>query len=603
MHMNYFFRRLKIKSKNKQSRTALHLSITISFTVSFVLLSKNTNASSEFNLNLLEFHQKQMDLVQDLNTQINCRYPLILLRQDIIDKKIVENNFQMPDMARCNSVTPSELSIKTQALEAEKSNLEKRFNFQFPLYSSVLDYNDKNTSQLKNDGLSDFVFAPIKRELNKAIIKDPAQIETHIRNQWDVINPTQHLNEIKNNNILSTDITNTIENTVNTEIFFNNDSNHNKNIPKSQCSLSTDKINSLHTEFNLKMDIYNNAYWFSLLSLVGYDCTIDWYVKQSDELNTKIKNIHNQTSDPQTTYSKILNASPNQLNSIIRGQTFILIPQLGYDIPDKPNDPERERLSYKELGKYFSQLGARLVVIGRATLDSKDNQVSVTRSKILDFIKNDSGFDKKYTFLSRSMGTMILREVIESTPELIPHIKGVVTIGGTPYGSVIADFKSRADLFDDVIYMSQNFISGLLKDPVGSLILLPRVIFDRDTKKFLETIKFRLNYETMSHNRFKPQLNEKLNFPLVNVLLLPRNLKNYFNGSSRIAEVDFTFLHMMMYGPTEGSSPLAHASWDTQNSYRIIESEYNHLAFWQWDEPYALKVWLSAIGALSNIKP
>jgi hypothetical protein len=50
-----------------------------------------------------------------------------------------------------------------------------------------------------------------------------------------------------------------------------------------------------------------------------------------------------------------------------------------------------------------------------------------------------------------------------------------------------------------------------------------------------------------------------------------------------------------MYGPTEDSTPLSHAAWDTSKSARVFVSEFNHLGFWSIAPDLAIDYWVSVI--------
>lgn len=56
-------------------------------------------------------------------------------------------------------------------------------------------------------------------------------------------------------------------------------------------------------------------------------------------------------------------------------------------------------------------------------------------------------------------------------------------------------------------------------------------------------------------------------------------------------KVDPVWMHMLQYGPTEGSSLLTGAAVDTSNSMRII-LDSDHLGFWKYSPKEALAIFL-----------
>lgn len=172
------------------------------------------------------------------------------------------------------------------------------------------------------------------------------------------------------------------------------------------------------------------------------------------------------------------------------------------------------------------------------------------------------------------MGGMVLRELLERNANVRSYFTGAILMGATPWGSVIADFKSRSDLFDDN-YLQREEVSEIGASEIAKLHFL---IPDHMAQLHASALR-RNNIASMSHLNFKPRVFSEA-FPVLNVIQLPDSLANYFQYSQEAKQVDPTFLLMSMYGPTEGSAPLAHAAWDTQKSARVFVSQFNHLGFW-----------------------
>ncbi|OYZ19568.1 MAG: hypothetical protein B7Y39_11810 [Bdellovibrio sp. 28-41-41] len=532
-----------------------------------------------------DFFRRQEALVRKQSEQINCVYTDLLLKNKLISEEQKGKYYFQPSAKTCSQVDVKSLNFEIENLEHQKKNLIPSLNDHpplwgsFPLFSSFLKSTPmQEKASLAQSNLTDFAYPPEKRFDPKVIFKKPLNVELGLRKFLDIKDPrySSPINSL------------------------------------SECSLNEKAISKWHRDLHLSVDEYSTTYWQTLLHILGYDCTVTWYQWRSQKLNQAQNSVSRaQSESSQKIYAKNL----KEIQSVplraqkawLQGETFILIPQLGYDIPDKPWAVERERLQYSEMRLALQKLGARLIVIPRSTIAHRTAQIRETTVALKKFIEADkkhyeiNNRTQTYYFLSRSMGAMVLREVLEQTPSLHPYVKAALSVGGTPYGSVIAEFKSRADIFDEVFYKTSNLIKDFVSDPLGSVYLGAKLGLDPQTKAFSQAVKYRQNYKSMSHFEFQPHRQNHLPFPVVNLIFLPLSLKNYYNGSARIAEVDFTFMHMMMYGPTEGSSPLSHAAWDTTRSQRIFDHEFNHLAFWQWDESTALRRWLAILKTTKEI--
>jgi hypothetical protein len=195
------------------------------------------------------------------------------------------------------------------------------------------------------------------------------------------------------------------------------------------------------------------------------------------------------------------------------------------------------------------------------------------------------------------MGGMVAREVLERRADLRSFVSGALLIGSTPYGSVVGDYKARGDLFDDT-YLQQEELApkvlGTLAGPFGFAFDI--FGFNADLHQLFASAEVRTNIGSMSHRLFDPtQKSPVADLPILNVIQLPDGLGTYFKHSVRSANVDPTFLLMSMYGPTEGSTPLSHAAWDSTKSARVFAADFNHLGFWSLDPDLAVDYIVSAI--------
>lgn len=356
--------------------------------------------------------------------------------------------------------------------------------------------------------------------------------------------------------------------------------------------------------------IYNNSFFRQFFIENGYTCTVQLYQRLS-----VMKGLTSESE--QALYENTLVSLKNknlkekkyasELIKEFKESVMVYVPQLGYELPPEdigqalksllglPPDPSfrNEQLAYQELKSFFRSQGIPFYVLKRISLDPMEKQVldSANHLKTILF-KEQLPFKKhpkKIIFLARSMGGLVTRLLLKTYPELQKFTKGVLMIGTTPYGSVIAEHKSRGDI---------HFLT------------VARKILDKQPNKlisqFVPTLKaslLRPSLESMSSEKYQPQRDndEGLDYPVVNVIFLRKEANTYFETlGPKVPEVDLTFFNMLAYGPSEGSSPLTHASWDTPNSVRIFDFRLNHLGFWGQSSNEGLKIYEAALSVLAN---
>jgi hypothetical protein len=371
---------------------------------------------------------------------------------------------------------------------------------------------------------------------------------------------------------------------------------------KSNCTSTTEEIED-------NVNIYDNNFWHQLFIQQGYDCTISLYKKQVLRLNGKkqrLQSVYESSVKESETYDLF---NKNQTKSLkkLKDTIVVYLPNLGYDIPPanindvlkyfigKPPKPEvrNEILAYQELKSFFNKNHVPFYVLKRTSLSSVDNQVNQTLKNLRSVIAKEGLFNpyskKKILVLTRSMGGLIARLTLKKDPSVNKYIKGVILIGSTPHGSVIADYKSRGDInfFTITTRVKANFLNNTLAN------IIP----------VLKAGLYRADLETMSHTNFQPLFDTDPlhNYPIINLIFLREHAANYFETlGKKVADVDLTFLNMLTYGPTEGSSPLTHAAWDTPNSVRIIDTRLNHLGFWTLNSNQGLQIYEAILNVLEQ---
>lgn len=362
-------------------------------------------------------------------------------------------------------------------------------------------------------------------------------------------------------------------------------------------------------EIEDRVNIYDNNFWHHLFIQQGYDCTIGLYKKQVQKINGKkqrLQAVYESSVKESETYDLF---NKNQTKSLkkLKDTVVVYLPNLGYDIPPanindvlkyflgKPAKLEarNEILAYQDLKSFFNKNHVPFYVLKRTSLSSVDNQVNQTLKTLRSVISREGLISpyskKKILVLTRSMGGLIARLTLKKEPSINKYIKGVILIGSTPHGSVIADYKSRGDInfFTITTRVKANFLNNTLAN------IIP----------VLKAGLYRTDLETMSHTKFQPIFDKdpQHNYPIINLIFLREHAANYFETlGKKVEDVDLTFLNMLTYGPTEGSSPLTHAAWDTPNSVRILDTRLNHLGFWALNSNQGLQIYEAILNVLEQ---
>jgi hypothetical protein len=231
-----------------------------------------------------------------------------------------------------------------------------------------------------------------------------------------------------------------------------------------------------------------------------------------------------------------------------------------------------ELTTYKFLVKEFKKLGVESVFIERNSLNPLNKQVSETKQNLMKL----SG---SHIVISRSMGARVMREIIaENDSEINSKIGAYLNIGGTPHGSVIAQAKIHPDSFYRGTAPSVTSVFSL---PLGVITRDPRL--PDHLQETLFSALDRNNLATMIPVEARQISESKI--PALNAVFVREDHER------AAPHVDPVWQHMLLMGPTEGSSPLVGASVDTSDSMRIV-MDSDHLAFWKYSPEEGLEVYL-----------
>lgn len=492
--------------------------------------------------------ETQQSFVRAEKQEVGCEYPQLLTKS--ISEDEINAHFQ-PDQ---DAKACQETDLQFKQLKAQANDLENKGKTaaRFPVYTEIWKALAKTKrAQLASLQAETPVFAPTERTSLAGISVDPWTVEMSLRNSL-------HVSSLAHDS---------------------------SKVPISQCHLTTSESDIA----NATDHRYQQSFWHERLLHDGYDCTVKLYQKVAKHLNASVSQRpaqedfsgHLQSWTPQ---------AKNSLKEKLQGQAVILVPQLGFDIPSSPFSPPTEKLDFDYLQTSFQAIGARFYVVQRTSLASVIEEVRESTANLDKILAQEAILQKTKTpkiyFMARSMGGLVLRLMIEQQPKLRAQTKGIVLIGSTPFGSSVAEFKSRMDAYDQEYVQIANPLTETAETVAG--------FFNPSLRAVVEDGGQRRNVESMAFSHYTPKQDLGIDIPVLNVLLIPPRVTDYFNGSTRVAGVDLTFLQMAMYGPTEGSSPLASASWDTQRSLRLIDGRLNHLSFWEWEKPKAMELWFSA---------
>lgn len=333
-----------------------------------------------------------------------------------------------------------------------------------------------------------------------------------------------------------------------------------------------------------KEDLYNNSVWHANLLKSGWECIANNYMAASQNINKEMNYGDSQKRlqdlgalslpELKTLFKKTFKIGTNEQKLKIA-----FVPQLSWEngtlntvIPYKFLTKPTELTSYRFLTKEMKKLGVQSTLIERNSLASLHEQVNVTTKKLLEL-------DGPHMVISRSMGSRVVREIVaENNPEVNGKFSSWLNVGGTPHGSVIARAKVHPD----------NFYRGLVPSVVGAF-KLPIDIISKDPRvasHIGDTLLSAIVRENLaSLTPIQARRITESDVPVMNAVFV----RNDFERAAPL--IDPVWMHMLQYGPTEGSSPLVGAAVDTSNSMRLtVDSD--HLAFWKYTPKEALAVFL-----------
>ena len=340
--------------------------------------------------------------------------------------------------------------------------------------------------------------------------------------------------------------------------------------------------------------------WHAFFLQYGYVCTVKTYKAMAQELNVKAGREGAQGSFDQLAGLKL-----KDLKKLFK-ETFgaelkdkrmkiAFIPQLSYEngmltglFPYSLFMDQTEKTSYVFLKKELSRLGVEVEIIYRNSLASLDEQVRETEEQL-------AKLNGPHLIISRSMGSRVMNE-IKKRSELgvgipLDNVATWFNIGGTPNGSVIAEYKTRPDVFYRGVFPQ---VSGTLKLPIGLIAKDPRVV-DHLPNTIYSALD-RSNLKTMAHHEdLNPAGDASSALKIYNLVFLAPQYDRATSG------VDPVYTHMLSYGPTEGSAPLVGAAVNSTQSARVFY-DLDHLAYWKLTPDEGLALYLRALIAAHHEK-
>ena len=333
-----------------------------------------------------------------------------------------------------------------------------------------------------------------------------------------------------------------------------------------------------------RSDVYKNSIWHETLLHSGWPCTSLNFKRISQEINEEMS-----YGDAQKRLEELSSMELTDLKKLFRKIYKVgtkdqkikiaFVPQLSWEngtlntvIPYRFFTKPTELTSYRYLVKQMKKLGVQATMIERNSLAPLEEQVRVTRNGLLEL-------DGPHMVISRSMGSRVVREIVaDNDTEVNGKISSWLNVGGTPHGSVIARAKIHPDNFYRGLIPS---VAGAFKLPIGLISKDPRVASHiEDT---LLSAIVRENLKTLESSEAR-HIKEST-VPVLNAVFVR---EDYERATSK---VDPVWMHMLQYGPTEGSSLLTGSAVDTANSMRLVVDS-DHLAFWKYSPEEALAVFL-----------
>jgi hypothetical protein len=340
--------------------------------------------------------------------------------------------------------------------------------------------------------------------------------------------------------------------------------------------------------------------WHAFFLQNGYVCTVKTYKTMAQELN-----VQTGRENAQAGFDSLASQDLKDLKKLFK-ETFAtelkdkrmkiaFIPQLSYEngmltglFPYSLFMDQTEKTSYVFLKRELSRLGVDVEIIYRNSLASLDAQVKETEEQL-------AKLNGPHLVISRSMGSRVMNE-IKKRSELgigipLDNVASWFNIGGTPNGSVIAEYKTRPDTFYRGVFPQ---VAGTLKLPVGLIAKDPRVV-DHLPDTIYSALD-RSNLKTMAHHEELNALGDPSSaLKIYNLVFLAPGYERATSG------VDPVYTHMLSYGPTEGSAPLVGAAVHSTQSARVFY-DLDHLAYWKLTPNEGLALYLRAMIAAHHEK-
>jgi len=568
----------------------------LSLLLGSILTVPLVHAQNEMTLTKVD--EKFVDLEQ---RSTGCRYIERFNRyaiKEFSDAKLQKYfTLHSSDMKECDRLNSELIGQLVSTVQSNSRDLKK---LQYPLYLDIVNRVSSVTTtqeRLGEAGMASLIHSSLRRSEISGVSLDPLKIEKFLR-------------DTVSQNYSSACLQSQEELDSSAQLLVN----------------SLDKLSD-----TAAANPYSVTFWKSYLHQWGYTCSTSLYYKFSQKLNSqKGFGKAQEIFDAQIAGFESVNSSniQNQFGKVrsklTKNHVVIFFPPLGYDIP---SDRPREQLTVSEWKKRdfyspsmkqrfesgFLQNGVKVPGVGvpfelieRVTVEDLETQ-QIPQSELLFMAALEkhilANSHAKFIVIGRSMGGLIAREVLSRTKNSMVRgkkvsdlVENVIFIGATPYGSVIADYKSRVDQHDPTFRQMNSFqvdIAHTFLD-LQSFFLGKESHFER----LIEAGRNSQNVQKMSFKNYSiSKISESAQSPfnVLNAIFLKKSTKNYFEKATKSQDADYVFMHWAMYGPTEGSSPLSHASWDTSNASRVFVKNYNHLAYWNLTPEAGLNLILKSI--------
>jgi hypothetical protein len=339
------------------------------------------------------------------------------------------------------------------------------------------------------------------------------------------------------------------------------------------------------------LKVTDQTAWHNYFLQHGHDCTMKEFRAQAVALNSD--------STSQANFEK--NLANKKLKLDLTGLNIAYMPHMTYEtnylrfnFPYNLFFPGKgELLTPEGFRRYFKEMGANVKIIHRVSSATLTEQVA---QSLRELKKLDKATAKKggFVIITRSMGSLVLTALMLDHAAELPNLKQIIHVGGTTYGSVIAEHKSRFD------YFLQNTVKGNIKN-IG-LINLIDFLDDWDLRlndhidNFMKEALKTSNLETLSfkNEAIQKRKEERMAAPVVNVLFLPPT------DAKRALSDDPVRQNMAAYGPTEGSGRLGDIIAQGTTTTNLVLDDKGHLAFRDLSKPEAVHLFKAILATVSR---